>query len=330
MDVLSDVLAAVRLTGAVFFDIEAGDPWVGESPGTVEIAAAIMPEAEHIISFHIVLAGGCWAAVADGSLPPVWIGAGDVVVFPGGAPNVLSSSAGARGIPNPLTMYYRPVDNYLPFEIVHGGGGPQRTRFVCGFLGCRARPFNPLLAALPPILRIGGEEGAALGIPQLFAMALAEGRGARAGSETVLAKLSELMFVEALRHHIEHLPPEARGWLAGLRDAQISAVLRLIHSRPAEAWTLGRLARGAGLSRSLLARRFADRMDVSPMQYLMRWRMQLAASRLEDPQISIAQAAADVGYESEAAFSRAFKKLVGLPPGAWRRGHHRVSAGQAA
>ncbi len=318
MDVLSDVLSAVRLTGAVFFDIDAGDPWVGESPGTDELAAAIMPGAEHVISFHIVLAGRCWANVSDSPDPPVRLGAGDVVVFPGGAPNVLSSSPGARGRPNPLEMYYVPVNQSLPFDIIHGGDGPHRTRFVCGFLGCDLKPFNPLLAALPPMLAISASAGT-FGIPELFAMALAEGRGARAGSETVLAKLSELMFVEVLRRHIEALPADARGWLAGLRDPQLSEVLRLIHSRPAEPWTLDRLAGGAGMSRSVLAERFVANMDVSPMQYLARWRMHLASRRLENPNVSIGQAAAEVGYESEAAFSRAFKKQVGVPPGTWRR-----------
>jgi AraC-like DNA-binding protein len=322
MDVLSDVLSAVRLTGAIYFDIDAGNPWVGESPGTAAIAAAIMPTAEHIISFHIVLAGGCWAAMADGSVPPVWLDAGDVVVFPSGAPNVLSSARGARGRPNPLSMYYRPVDEHLPFEVIHGGDGPDRTRFVCGFLGCDSRPFNPLLSALPPLLCIPQSAGA-LGISDLFAMALAEGKGARAGSETVLAKLSELMFVEVLRRHIEDLPEDARGWLAGLGDSHLGEVLRLLHSRPAEAWTIDSLARAAGMSRSVLASRFSAKMEVSPMQYLARWRMHLAARRLEDPHVSIGQAAADVGYESEAAFNRAFKKFVGVPPGAWRRGGHR-------
>jgi len=323
MDVLSDVLSTVRLTGALFFDIDAGEPWVGESPGTAELAPAIMPDAGHIIAFHVVLRGGCWANVVDAAGPPVWLNAGDVVVFPGGAPNVLSSSPGARGPRNPLAMYYVPLDQHLPFELIAGGDSPHRTRFVCGFLGCDVRPFNPLLSALPPMLSISPSPGV-LAVTELLTMALAEGRGARAGSETVLAKLSELMFVEVVRRYIEEIPADARGWLAGLKDPHISAVLRLIHARPAEPWTLDGLSRAAGMSRSVLADRFAGQMGVSPMQYLARWRMHLAARRLEDPQVSIGQAAAEVGYESEAAFSRAFKKLVGAPPGTWRRnGRHK-------
>lgn len=329
MDVLSDVLSTIRLNGAIFFDIDAGDPWVGESPGTAAIAAAVMPGVEHIISFHAVLSGGCWATIANSDAPPVWIAAGDIVVFPGGEPNVLSSDKGARGKPNPA-MYYNPVDRQLPFEVIHGGDGPQRTRFICGYLGCDARPFNPLLSALPPIIRMGRPAGGTTWITDLFGVALAEGRSARAGTETILAKLSELMFVEVLRRHIEQLPADSRGWLAGLRDPQVGEALRLIHSRPAEAWTLEQLAREAGMSRSVLASRFSALMDVSPIQYLARWRMQLAARRLADPQVSIAQAGADVGYESEAAFNRAFKKFVGVPPGAWRRGRSAQVQAQTA
>ena len=196
MDVLSDLLRAVRLTGAIYFDVDASSPWVGESPGTAEIAAAVMPGVEHIISFHAVLSGSCWAALADGSVPPLRVNAGDVVVFPGGAPNVMSSSPGARGEPNPIAMYYRPIDRNLPFALIHGGGGSERTRFVCGYLGCDARPFNPLLAVLPDMLcarkPVDGNGG---WVTDLFQLALAEGGSGRAGGETILAKLSELMFV---------------------------------------------------------------------------------------------------------------------------------------
>ncbi|MER9801471.1 cupin domain-containing protein [Mesorhizobium sp. M0142] len=140
MDVLSDVLRAVRLTGAIYFDVDASSPWVGESPGTADIAAAIMPEAEHIISFHAVMSGSCWAALADDSVPPVLVNAGDVVVFPRGVPNVLSSSPGARGEPN-MAMYYRPIDESLPFAVIHGGGGDERT------LACAVRYFSCALSA---------------------------------------------------------------------------------------------------------------------------------------------------------------------------------------
>jgi AraC-like DNA-binding protein len=329
MDVLSDVLGAVRLTGAIFFDIDASSPWVGESPGTREIAAAIMPRAEHIISFHAVLSGGCWATLGDESVPWTRIDEGDIVVFPGGSPNVLSSSPAVRGDPNPLRMYYRPVDKHLPFNLIHGGGGEPRTRFICGYLGCDARPFNPLLGALPSIIHVRRSNDGTTPVTDLFRMTLAEGREKRPGSETMLAKLSELMFVEVVRSHLAALPQESKGWLAGLRDRNVGAALLLLHGRPAEPWTLDRLARESGVSRTILAERFAHHLGISPMQYLTHWRMQLAARQMENPDVSIAQAAAEVGYESEAAFNRAFKKVVGIPPGAWRRGRRGEALGPA-
>jgi len=275
MDVLSDLLRAVRLTGAIYFDVDASSPWVGESPGTAEIAAAVMPGVEHVISFHAVLSGSCWAALADGSAHPLRVNAGDVVVFPGGAPNVMSSLPGARAEPNPIAMYYRPIDRNLPFALIHGGGGSERTRFVCGYLGCDARPFNPLLAVLPDMLCVRKPvDGNGGWVTDLFQLALAEGGSARAGGETILAKLSELMFVEVIRRHLESLPEGSRGWLSGLRDPHVGEALRLIHSRPAEDWTLERLAREVGLSRTIFTDRFSHYVEVSPMQYLARWRLQ--------------------------------------------------------
>lgn len=320
MDVLSDVLRAVRLTGALYFDIDASSPFVGESPGTAEIAGAVMPGVGHVISFHAIMSGSCWAALGDGSVPPVHVNAGDVVVFPGGAPNVLSSSPGERGKPN-MAMYYRPIDQHLPFKLIHGGGGEERTRFVCGYLGCDARPFNPLLAALPPMVSARKPTDGSGWVIDLFHLALTEGSSGRAGAETILAKLSELMFVEVIRRHIETLPDDSRGWLSGLRDPHVGEAIRLIHARPAEQWSLAELARQVGLSRSTFADRFTHYVGISPRQYLVRWRLQLAARLLEQSTISIAQVAAEVGYESEAAFHRAFKKFVGAPPGTWRKGH---------
>ena len=327
MDVLSDVLSAVRMTGAIYFDVDAGTPWVGESPGTAEIAAAIMPSAEHIISFHIVI-DGCCAAMSDGSLPPIKVTAGDVIIFPGGDPNVLSSEIGERSAPN-IAMYYRPIDQHLPFAFVHGGDGPERTHFICGYLGCDVRPFNPLIAALPPMLCARKPENDRDWVTNFFRLAIAEGGSGRVGGETILAKLSELMFAQVIRHHVESLPEESRGWLAGLRDPQVGTALRLMHAQPSEPWTLDRLAREAGLSRSTFAERFTAYVGISPMQYLARWRLQLAGRLLEQPGVSIAQAGAEVGYESEAAFNRAFKKLVGTPPGTWRKTRGQAGNGQA-
>lgn len=318
MDVLSDVLAAVRLKGAIFFDIEAAAPFVGETPNTGIIGPRILPGAEHVIMFHLIMAGTCWAALGNGDSEPVRLVAGDVIVFPRGDENVLSTNRGERGMPN-MSLYRQPSNNEpLPFNVRHVVEGADRTRFICGFLGCDLRPFNPLLAALPEMILDRNEDKSGW-VASLFDIALAEAYGHRAGTDTILAKLSELMFVEVVRRHIESLPEGSRGWLSGLRDRHVGEALGLIHGRPTHAWTLDALAHEVGLSRTTFADRFVQYVGMPPMQYLARWRMQLAARQLETPGISIGQVASNVGYESEAAFNRAFKKLIGTTPGHWRK-----------
>jgi AraC-like DNA-binding protein len=324
VDVLSDVLRAVRLTGAIFFDVEASEPWVAETPAGAEIAGGVMPEAEHVIMFHVITAGGCWAELKDGSVPPFRLSAGDIIVIPMGDPHVFSTTPGMRATPD-LSIYRRPTDRQMPTYIEKLGGSGELSRFVCGYLGCDARPFNPVLQALPPIFHARGAEGAGC-MAQLLRLAIDETATRRSGGETVLSKVAELMFVEVLRRHIDTLPKDAGGWLSGLRDPHISKALALMHGRPAEAWTLERLAHEVGLSRSVFADRFAHFVQDPPMQYLTRWRMQLATRLLERPGVGLAQVAAEVGYESEAAFNRAFKKYVGAPPGAWRRGRQQIEA----
>jgi len=317
VDVLSDVLRAVRLTGAIFFDVEASAPWVATTPAGITVARSVMPEAEHVIMFHAITSGGCWAELEDDSMPPLRLAAGDVVVVPMGDAHVFCSTPGMRAPPN-LDLYYRPADHQLPFLVGPRGGDGERTRLICGYLGCDARPFNPVLHSLPRLLHARAADGAG-GMAQLFRLAADETATPRPGGETVLSKVAELMFVDVVRRHIETLPPDASGWLSGLRDPHVGAALALLHGRPAEAWTVERLARDVGLSRSTFADRFAHFVQDSPMHYLTQWRMQLATRLLERQGVGIAQVAAEVGYESEAAFNRAFKNCVGAPPGAWRR-----------
>ena len=273
-----------------------------------------MPEFEHVIAFHIMLDGWCWAQLADESEPPIRMEAGDAVIFPDGEGHYMGQELGKRAQPN-MELYYRPLDKQLPFVINEFGGAGEPARFVCGYLGCDARPFNPILDALPRMLHVRASTTGGIMTNDLIRIALAEHEQPRAGGETILSKLSELMFLQAVRQYIDELPPESTGWLSGLRDRHISTALRHMHAKPEENWTLEMLARESGMSRSA----FAEIMGVPPMQYLSNWRLQRAARLLEQPSISIAQAAAAVGYESEAAFNRAFKKQVGLPPGAWRR-----------
>jgi AraC-like DNA-binding protein len=318
MDVLSDVLRAVRLTGAVYFDVRARAPWVAETPPISSICARVMPEFEHVIAFHIMLDGWCWAQLADESEPAVRMEQGDAVIFVGGESHFMCTDPGMRASPD-LSLYYRPQDRPLPFTLNEFGGSGEPARFVCGYLGCDARPFNPVLDALPRLMHVRAASAGGHLTHDLIRVALQESELPRPGGETILSKLSELMFMQAIRQHIDGLPAEARGWLSGLRDHHVGAALRLMHARPAEAWTLDALAREVGLSRSAFAERFTELMGAPAMQYLANWRLQLAAQLLERQGMSIAQAAAEVGYESEAAFNRAFKKRVGQPPGAWRR-----------
>jgi AraC-like DNA-binding protein len=315
-DVLSDVLRSVRLTGAVFFDFELSSPWVAEAPPASEIAGRVMPGAQRVIEYHLVAHGACWGGVVGEA--PIRLKAGDLILFPQGDPHVLSSEPGLRAVPD-MTLFDRPKAS-LPLVYEGGGGGPDRTRLVCCFLGCDERPFNPLLAALPRTIHLLGAESEATSgwLATLLNVAVRESGAARAGRDNVLERLSELMFVEAVRRYIEKLPAAESGWLAGLRDPVVGRALAALHAEPAEPWTVERLARAVGVSRSVLADRFTEMVGQPPMQYLALWRMQRASRLLLDGG-SVAEAAGVVGYESEAAFSRAFKKLVGEAPAAWRR-----------
>jgi len=315
-DVLSDVLRAVHLSGAVYFDYELSSPWVAEAPPSHELAPLVMPGVDRLIEYHVIARGSCWAHPVGRE--PARLREGDIIIFPQGHAHVLSSAPGMRGSPETPPLARR--EGPLPMVFDRGGGGPERARVICGFLGCDDRPFNPLLGSLPEVIHLSASTHPSTGwLRSLVEAAVAEARNARAGAQNVLARLSELMFVEAVRHYLETLPPEQRGWLAGLRDPIAGQALSALHRAPADDWTLEALARQVGVSRSALAERFAEVVGQPPMQYLTCWRMQLAARRLADGG-QVAQVAAGVGYESEAAFSRAFKKVVGVPPGAWRRG----------
>lgn len=316
-DALSDVLKTVRLTGATFFDVVAKAPWVAESPPQEMILPKILPGAEHLIAYHVVTEGRCFANIIGEE--PIAIEAGEVIVFTKGDSHVLSSSPGMRAGPVAPGKLEGLAASQLPFFLNYGGDGPTSAKFVCGFLACDARPFNPLLDNLPPVIKAGNKQGSDAGwLGQFIRVATSESADKRAGGESVLAKLSELMFIEVVRRHLEKLPPEQAGWLAGLRDPFVGKALSLMHARPAYNWTIEELAKDAGLSRSALAERFADLVGMPPMQYLAKWRMQVASGLLSNGS-GMAAVAAEVGYGSEAAFSRAFKKTVGMRPSAWRR-----------
>jgi AraC-like DNA-binding protein len=338
-DALSDVLRAVRLRGALFYYIEGTPPWVAGAPAAREIIPAIMPGVEHMIEFHAVVRGSCWATMIEDT--PIHLHEGDVILFPQGDPHVMSSAPGMRADLADKTLFFTPRPPQLPFSLglsMEGvtsarldGGGSDQVTLACGFLGCDARPFNPLLAALPRVLRVSS---ATLGpdslVSQFLRAAVTESNQKRPGGEAVLELMSKAMFLDVLRRYVDTLPPEQTGWLAGMRDPGVGHALACMHGRPAEAWSLERLAEETAMSRSIFHDRFVHFEGQPPMQYLTQWRMQVAAGVLRDTRARLVEVALEVGYESEAAFSRAFKRTVGMSPGAWRKvtpvSHHAAVA----
>ena len=309
-DVLSDVLRSVHLTGAVFFDFDLRSPWVVEAPPSPLIASKVMPGAQRVIEYHLIAAGEGWGHAIGGE--PLRLQEGDLIVFPQGDAHVLASDPDLRDPPS-LSPFER-VSLERPVKLRIGGRGEKRARIVCCFLGLDERPFNPLLTALPHTIHLSAGTG---WLAELMRVAAAESAGTRAGSGNILSRVAELMFVETIRRYLETLPAAETGWLAALRDPVVGRALALLHAAPAKPWTVEELAQTVAVSRSVLAERFTSIAGYPPMQYLALWRMQLASRRLLDGE-TVAAVSSAVGYESEAAFSRAFKKLVGESPATWR------------
>ncbi|MDM0110993.1 AraC family transcriptional regulator [Variovorax sp. J22R133] len=325
-DTLSDVLRGVRLRGAVFFNISARSDWAAEAPPASELAPLLMRGVDHVIEYHAVARGTCWAAIPGG--PSVQLGAGDVVMFPHGDAHVVSSAPGMRAQADLSWFPGMQVDQF-PLRVAYNGpdvllAAPKEsmenaeTSIVCGFIGCDLQPFNPLIDALPRMMHLRATDGDAW-IAAFTQQAVAESHAKRPGGEAMLARMSEMMFVDAVRRYADSLPLDSAGWLAGLQDRFVGNALALMHQEPARDWTIDELGRRVGLSRSALHERFTQLVGMPPMQYLAQWRMQAGARMLLETRATVASIALDVGYDSEAAFARAFKRLVGKPPGVWRR-----------
>jgi AraC-like DNA-binding protein len=317
VNALSGVLKTVRLTGAAFFASELRAPWAIVAPSSRAIADALLPEADHIVPYHLVTAGRCAVKLLDG--PTVELVAGDVVVFPKGDHHILGGTPQFGPVsvaPEDLTKLLRP-GTITP---IRGGGDGAATEMICGFFACDRRLSAPVIDGLPRVLRVSLQDDAgARWLRSSMHFCVAETAQPRAGAETVLAKLSELLFVETIRRYIKDLPEGQTGLLAGLRNPHVAKALALLHGRPEHAWTVEELAREVGLSRTLFAGRFMHYLGQAPIQYLTKWRLSLAADCLRDGSSSICRVAEQVGYDSEASFSRAFKRQFGLPPATWRR-----------
>jgi len=318
MDAFSEILSGVKLSGAVFFTAEFSAPWGLTTPASSLMAAKFAPEAEHIVLYHLVIEGGAVIEMTDGQRTE--LKAGDIVVFPHGDSHHMSSGNGAT----------RPFPNYgiaakiqsRDLSPLHAGGGGEIARFVCGYMTCDPYLSRPILSGLPPVFKVNiRTDRSGHWLENSILHLVEEAASGRVGSEAMLAKLSEALFVDTLRRYVAGLPEHQMGWLTGARDPVVGKSLGLLHSRIAHPWTIADLADEVGISRSALVDRFTRYLSEPPMAYLTRWRLQLAARSLESTSRGVAEIAAAVGYESEAAFNRAFKREFGQPPGRYRSDH---------
>jgi len=315
VDAFSEVLSGVKLTGAVFFSAEFSAPWGMSTGDPKALAANVAPGAEHLVLYHLVLEGGAVIDIPEAE--SVALHPGDVVIFPHGDAHHMSSGKGAT----------RPFPNYgITAKIqsreltpLRAGGGGAISRFVCGYMTCDPHLCQPILSGLPPVFKVSiRADRSGQWLERSIMHLVDEAASGRVGSEAMLAKLSEALFVDTLRRYVATLPEQQVGWLAGARDPVVGKSLALLHKRVAHPWTIADLADEVGISRSALVDRFTRYLAEPPMTYLTRWRLQLAVQSLERTSRGVADIAANVGYESEAAFSRAFKREFGQPPGRYR------------
>jgi AraC-like DNA-binding protein len=314
LDAFSDVLRVLRLSGGVFLEAEFTAPWCINGRISADACKPFLAAPRHIIASHFVVSGHMQLCI-DGDAT-IDVRAGELILLARNDAHTFGSDLSIA--PMPAGDIIQPPETGSISRIKYGGGG-QATQLLCGFLGSETA-FSPLLSSLPSLLKLDLRATASgAWIESSFRFAVSEIATGRVGSTTVIAKLSELLFVEAVSQYVASLPAERRGWLAGLRDPHIGRALALLHARPVEDWTAEALALEVGMSRSVFAERFTALVGQPPMQYLTLWRMHLAAQQLREGRGNVAQIGFAVGYESEAAFSRAFKRQFGTSPGTWRK-----------
>jgi AraC-like DNA-binding protein len=321
VDVLSEVLRAVRLEGALFFNGEFSAPWC-LSTQPASIAPYLSPHRGQLIIYHFVTGGRAYAQLGDGGREE--LSRGDVVVFPHGDRHFLGH--GAAEPVDSMKTFGRNLSEGL--KLARFGGGGEVTRFVCGFMVCEPRLGQVFLAGLPRMFKVRVvAEASDQWLEHSIRFSVGDLNGpSSAGSQLIRAKLAELLFVETLRRYINELAVDATGWLAGVRDSCVGHALALLHNDPSRSWTIADLARQVGTSRSRLAERFRHYLGESPMAYLAQWRLRLGAEILQTSDDSVAQVAAAVGYGSEAAFNRAFKRIFATPPATFRHEHNGIKA----
>ena len=318
MDALSDVLKTVHLEGAVYLNAEFTAPWCIRGELGLKSVRGRLEGADHVAFFHFLTEGSCKVRhVESGEVREA--AAGDLILFPQEGRHLMGTDLHLAPMERDASVEALPGADPEMFQMRHGGGGAP-TRFICGYLALSRSAFRPLFESLPAMICIHmGDGPAAVMLRELFRAGVRESLAHGPGASSTLAKVADLLFVEALRRYMEQLPPGGKGWLAAARDPQVGRALALLHNAPSRAWTVDELAGEVALSRSSLAERFTSMVGEPPMQYLTRWRLALAAQMLRGGRDPVARIAGKCGYESEAAFSRAFKREFGAPPGSWRR-----------
>jgi len=315
MDVLSEVLRAVKLDGALFYNAEFSAPWCFCSPASTVLAPFLSARSKHVIIFHLLTEGRGYAEV-EGHGPPLPLNAGDLVVFPHGDPHAMRNGPLIKPV-NHAEEVRRILSQGL--KVSRMGGGGEVAKFICGYMACDPQLSQLFLGGLPPMLKVNVRTDTSnQWLEQTIRYSVDHADRSQPGSQAVLARLSEVLFIETLRRYIAALSPEQKGWLAGGRDPDVGKALALLHRKPAHPWTMASLTKEVGLSRSSLTERFRRYLSESPMSYLARWRLSLGAQLLQSTSNSVAQIAGEVGYESEPSFNRAFKRQFGLPPARFR------------
>jgi AraC-like DNA-binding protein len=318
MDAFSEILSGVKLRGAVFFTAEFSAPWGISTPTSKLMAAKVAPDAAHLVLYHLVVEGGALVQMEDGHT--VVLAPGDIVIFPHGDPHYMSSGKEAKPpFPNyGITAKIQARD----LSSLRAGGGGAVSKFVCGYMTCEPHLSRPILNGLPPVFKVNiRTDSSGYWLESSILHLVQESVSGRVGSEAMLTKLSEALFVDTLRRYVDSLSDQQSGWLAGARDPIVGRSLALLHGRVAHPWTIADLADEVGISRSALVERFSRYLSEPPMTYLTRWRLQLAAESLKQTSRGVADIATDIGYQSEAAFSRAFSREFGQPPGRYRSDH---------
>ena len=315
MDALSEVLRVIKLDSAIYLNAEFSEPWCISSPEASALAPLLIRGAGHVIIYHLLCEGRAYVEIQDGER--VTLSAGDLVALPHGHEHKLGGGHRVTPMDAGTTL---PGILARGLELVNVGGGGAPCRFICGYLACDPHLSQAFLGGLPPLIRLNiRDDPSGQWLENSLRFSVTQAATRDAGASAMLTKLSEVFFVETLRRYQRELPPGETGWLAGARDPGVGRALTLMHHRHAHPWTIAELAREVGLSRTVLSERFRHFLDETPMAYLMRWRLRLSARALASSSQSIAEIAADVGYESEAAFNRAFKRENGLPPAAYRK-----------